>query len=82
MDVTNINEHGWYDWAGNFHSNELHLVERWTLVDAETIDYEVTSDDPKVFTQPWTMKYEYVRSKSQDPEQVEDACFEGERESK
>jgi len=79
VDVTNINEHGWYDWAGNFHSNELHLVERWTLVDAKTIDYEVTSYDPKVFTRPWTMKLEYVRSKNQGSEQLESACYEGEK---
>jgi hypothetical protein len=79
VDVTNINEHGWYDWAGNFHSNELHLVERWKLVDSKTIDYEVTSDDPKVFTRPWTMKLEYARNKNQNAEQLESACYEGEK---
>jgi hypothetical protein len=81
VDVTNINEHGWYDWAGNFHSRELHLIERWTFVDSNTIEYEVTSYDPKVFTRPWTLKNEFVRNKSRDSdaEQWEDACFEGER---
>jgi hypothetical protein len=79
VDVTNINEHGWYDWAGNFHSNELHLIERWTVVDAKTIDYEVTSEDPKVFTRPWTMKLRYVRNKNQNAEQLESACYEGEK---
>jgi hypothetical protein len=79
VDVTNINEHGWYDWAGNFHSGELHLVERWTLVDSNTIEYQVTSYDPKVFTKPWTLKYEYVRNKDANAEQWEDACYEGER---
>lgn len=81
VDVTNINEHGWYDWAGNFHSQQLHLVERWTLVDSNTIEYEVTSYDPKVFAKPWTLKNKFVRnmSKDSDAEQWEDACFEGER---
>jgi hypothetical protein len=79
VDVTNINEHGWYDWAGNFHSDELHLVERWTIVDADTIDYEVTSYDPKVFTKPWTLKNEFKRNKKTDREMFEDACYEGEK---
>jgi hypothetical protein len=79
VDVTNINEHGWYDWAGNFHSDELHLVERWTFRDANTIDYEVTSYDPKVFTRPWTLKNEFKRNKKSDPEIFEDACYEGEK---
>src|ERR1700722_4897201 len=81
VDVTNINEHGWYDWAGNFHSRELHLIERWTFVDSNTIEYEVTSYDPKVFTKPWTLKSKFARNKSKDSdaEQWEDACYEGER---
>lgn len=79
VDVTNINEYAWYDVAGNFHSNELHLTERWTLVDADTIDYEVVNDDPRVFTRPWTMKTRYVRNKDASFEQWENACYEGER---
>jgi hypothetical protein len=81
VDVTNINEHGWYDWAGNFHSNYLHLIERWTFTNADTIEYEVTSYDAKVFTKPWTLKNVFVRNKKKgtDAEQWEDACYEGER---
>ena len=81
VDVTNINEHAYYDWAGNFHSSDLHLVERWTFVDANTIIYEVTNYDPKVFTQPWTMRATYKRNKKQgvDAEQFEDDCYEGEK---
>ena len=78
VDVTNINEHAWYDVAGNFHSNELHLTERWTIVDAGTIEYEVINDDPKVFTRPWTMKMTYVRDPAAE-EQWEAGCYEGER---
>jgi hypothetical protein len=77
--VTNINEHSWYDWAGNFHSAELHLIERWTIVGADTIDYEVTSYDPSVFTKPWTLKNEFNRNKKADREMFEDACYEGEK---
>jgi hypothetical protein len=79
VDVTNLNEHAWYDVAGNFHSSELHLVERWTLVDKDTIRYEVTSYDPRVFTQPWTLRNEYKRNADPTYEQWENGCFEGER---
>lgn len=79
VDVTNINEYAFYDVMGNFHSNELHLVERWTLVDANTIEYEVTNDDPRVFTKPWTMKNVYARNKKKNDEIFENACYEGEK---
>jgi hypothetical protein len=79
VDVTNINEYAYYDVMGNFHSNDLHLVERWTLQDANTIEYQVTNDDPKVFTKPWTMKNVYARNKKKDDEIFENACYEGEK---
>jgi hypothetical protein len=78
VDVTNLNDHAWYDVVGNFHSSDIHVTERWTLVDANTIEYEVMNDDPRVFTRPWSMKMTYLR----DPEageQWEAACYEGER---
>ena len=53
VEVTDHNDRTWLDAAGNFHSNALRVTERYTLRDANTIDYEVTIDDPKVFTRPW-----------------------------
>ena len=82
VDVTNISDSGWYDWAGNFHSDELHLVERWTKVDDKTINYKVTSYDPRVFTRSWTLEDKYVRDNSKDPEVLEQACYENERDVK
>jgi hypothetical protein len=55
VDVRQHNDKTWFDMAGNFHSEALQLVERYTLVDADTINYEVTVEDAKVFTRPWTM---------------------------
>ena len=56
VDVTNHNDKTWFDAAGNFHSEALTLVERYTMTDADTIDYEVTIEDPKVFTRPWKIR--------------------------
>ncbi len=79
VDVTNLNDNAWYDAAGNFHSAGLHLIERWTVVNKDLIRYEVLNIDPKVFSQPWTLKNEYKRNTSADEEQWENSCYEGER---
>jgi len=79
VDVTNNNEYPWYDVWGNFHSNELRVVERWTIVDANTIGYEATNYDPKVFTRPWTLRNEFKRVTDPGFEIWEDSCYEGER---
>ena len=50
MDVTNQNPGTWFDMAANFHSDALHVVERFTMKDLNTIGYEATLDDVKVFT--------------------------------
>ena len=55
VDVVDFNEETWFDRAGNFHSDELHLVERFTPLDRDHITYDVTVEDPKVFTRPWRM---------------------------
>ena len=55
VDVTHFDSQSWLDEAGNFHSDALHLVERYTFIDPDHINYEVTIEDPKVFTEPWTM---------------------------
>ncbi len=56
VEVTDQNDRTWLDAAGNFHSNAMHVTERYSLRDADTIDYEATIDDPEVFTRPWTMR--------------------------
>jgi hypothetical protein len=55
VDVANFNDQTWFDMAGNFHSDALHVVERYTLIDPNTIRYQATIEDPKVFTRPWKM---------------------------
>src|SRR5262245_39527866 len=55
VDVTSQLEDTWFDRAGNFHSDALHVVERYTPRSADTLDYEALIDDPKVFSRPWTI---------------------------
>ena len=49
--------------VGNFHSDQLHLTERYTMVDPDTIQYEVTIQDPKVFSKPWKISMPMFRQK-------------------
>ena len=55
VDVANINDKTWFDMAGDFHSDKLHVVERYRMTDHDTIQYQATIEDPKVFTKPWTI---------------------------
>ena len=55
VDVAKNNDKTWFDMAGDFHSDALHVVERYRMTDSDTIQYEATIDDSKVFTKPWTI---------------------------
>jgi hypothetical protein len=74
----NFNDHAWYDTYGNFHSPDLRTEERFTFV-GNKMYYDVTSHDPRVFTQPWTAHVEFTKRTGQVDEPWETACFEGER---
>jgi len=66
VDVTDFNDQSWFDKSGNFHSDALHVVERYTLTDADHIDYEATIEDPKVFTKPWKIDVILYRHKEKN----------------
>jgi hypothetical protein len=66
VEVKDHNDRTWFDMAGNFHSEALSLVERYTMLDADTIQYEVTIQDPKVFTRPWKISMPLHRHKNMD----------------
>jgi hypothetical protein len=78
VDVANNNDKSVFDMAGHFHSDALHVVERFTLVDADTMSYEATLEDPKVFTKPVKLGFALKRA-AKDYELIESGCFEGER---
>ena len=77
VDVTSNNDKTWWDVVGSFHSDALHIVERYTFVDADTINYEATFDDPTVFTRPFRMSLLLNRNKEPGYELIEFACHEG-----
>jgi len=77
----NVNEHGWYDTYGNFHSPDLRIEERFTFA-GDRLYYDVTSDDGRVFTRPWTAHVEFRKNAGPVDEPWETACFEGERDAK
>jgi len=79
VDVTNHTDRTWFDVVGTFHSDALHVVERFTFVDPNTIHYEATITDPKVFTRPWTIAFPIIRNTQRGFERLEMACHEGER---
>lgn len=54
VDVNNFNDETWLAGTGTFHSDQLHVVERFKRADYNTIQYSVTMEDPKVLTKPWT----------------------------
>ena len=78
-DPAELNMQPWFDSHGTFYSDALRVVERWTFVDRNTIRYDATIDDPKVFTRPWQMVITINRSKEPGYELFEVACLEGDR---
>jgi hypothetical protein len=61
VDVIHFNDQTWFDYAGNFHSEALHVVERYARTGPNTVMYDVTLEDPKVFTRPWKMRMPLYR---------------------
>ena len=56
IDVIGFNDKTWLAGTGTFHTDALHITERFTRVDKDQIDYEVTMEDPNVLTKPWTLR--------------------------
>jgi len=76
VDVTSFNDQTWFDRAGNFHSDALHVVERYTPMGKDAIDYEVTIEDPNVFSRPWKMRMPLYRRLEKNAQVLEYMCVE------
>jgi hypothetical protein len=66
VDVRGLLDQTWFDRAGNFHSDALHVVERYTPTGPDALLYEATIDDPKVFTRSWKMSMPVYRRLEKD----------------
>ncbi|HZM97591.1 MAG TPA: hypothetical protein VFB92_29425 [Vicinamibacterales bacterium] len=75
VDVTLFTGETWFDRAGNFHSTDLHVVERYTRTGRDHMLYEVTIEDPKVFTRPWKIRMPLYRRQEQNVQLLEFECY-------
>jgi hypothetical protein len=75
VDVKHFNDVTWLDRAGNFHSDALHVVERWSYLDANTIAYKATVEDEKVFSRPWNLEVILHRHREKNFQIIENYCF-------
>ena len=76
VDVTGLNDQTWFDRAGNFHSDALNVVERYTPRSADTLTYEATIEDPKVFSRPWKISMPLYRRVEKNAQLMEFKCVE------
>jgi hypothetical protein len=75
VDVTGQREETWFDRAGNYHSEEMHIVEEYTLADRDHIRYTATIEDPKVFTRPWKMNLVFYRRTEPNFQLLDYECY-------
>jgi hypothetical protein len=76
VDVAGFNGRAWLDRAGNFASDNLHVVERYSMLDANTMNYEATLEDPTVFTRPWKISFPLYRHREASARLLEFKCVE------
>jgi hypothetical protein len=76
IDVTGLNDQTWFDRAGNYHSDALHVVERYTARSPDTLMYEATIEDPKTFTRPWKISMPLYRRVERNAQIMEYKCAE------
>lgn len=76
VEVTDHMEETWFDRAGNYHSDALKVTERFTPVDANTLQYEATIEDPKVYSKAWTISMPLYRRREPNMQLLEYKCVE------
>jgi len=75
VDVRHFNDKTWFDRAGNYHSDALHVIERWKYLDPNTIEYKATIEDPNVFSRPWEVSVILNRHREKNFQLIEDYRF-------
>jgi hypothetical protein len=74
VDVADNNAQTWLDMSGNFHSEAMRVVERYTRTSPDTLQYEATIEDPKVFTRPWKIAMPLYRHTGKNAQLYEYEC--------
>lgn len=74
VNVTDQNDQTWFDRAGDYHSEDLHVVERYTRTGPDTMNYEATIQDPKVFSRPWKISLPLYRHIEKNAQLLEYKC--------
>ncbi len=74
--VTGMNDSTWFDRAGNFHSAEMQVVERWTPAAPGVMRYEAEITDPEVFTRPWKIRMNLYKRVGEDATRMQFKCVE------
>src|SRR3989454_9899458 len=76
VDVSSFTPYTWFDRSGNFHSDALHVVERYTPISRDAIRYEATIEDPQVFTRPWKISMPLYRRLEPNAQLMDFRCVE------
>jgi hypothetical protein len=76
VNVTDMIDRTWFDRSGNFHSDKLHVVERYTRTSPDVIAYEATMEDPNVFTRPWKISMPLYRRQEKNAQILDFKCVE------
>jgi hypothetical protein len=76
VDVKGQSDASWFDRAGDFHSDALHVVERYTRTSPDVISYEATIEDPNVFTRPWKISMPLYRRQEKNAQLMDFKCVE------
>jgi hypothetical protein len=76
VDVSRFNDRTWLSRAGDFHSDALHVIERYTPMTGDALRYEVTVEDPNVFTRPWKMNMVLYRQLEDNARLMDFRCIE------
>ncbi len=72
--TTGQNDQSWLDRAGNHHSNQLTVTERFTLLGPNHLWYEATLEDPETYAEPWTIEMPLYRLIEDDAQLLEHKC--------
>jgi hypothetical protein len=76
IEVTDHMPDTWFDRAGNYHSDALKVTERYTALDANTLEYTATIEDANVFSRPWTVGMPLYRRREPNVQLMEYKCVE------